>query len=186
MSGSTTDSSYPLVSYVELNHEEFQNLFDLELLEFPYKAITKELFPEIEIDYLTVDLPTGSLYAEEEKLYLSIENELGASGPKTFLPFYIPLELAGFSDQSAYFTLMASDGVAYLRLHYVVNTTDGNYFAIVLRIKPNKSICSIDIYRLTITFELQVDHVEIVDQDRATKSVQKEFNVRFVSTEKFK
>ena len=95
----------------------------IQFYEFPFKAIVRQLCPDLEIAYLTFNLQTGSPYSPEETLFFKIIVEAENSGDNSICQFYsMPLEVVGYSGNAIYNNFHPTVGVAYLRMPFVVTT----------------------------------------------------------------
>ncbi|MBO4720917.1 MAG: hypothetical protein J5658_13755 [Prevotella sp.] len=170
-------------SYVDLHYNSMKSTFYIEFYEFPFKAIARELFPDIEIAYLTIETQEGAPFDPEEKLYSNIRIEAGNS---ICLFYSMPLEIIGYSENAVYNNFHPIVGMAYLRMPYVVTTKDGNYFGMVLDIVPDKSTVSQDIASGTISCNILIRQIEIYDKDmqKSVRSLDQDIKLTFISTEK--
>ena len=173
-------------SFVRFNYDSLTSSSSLDFYEFPFKAIVKQLFPDLEIAYLTVDLQIGSPLDTEETLLFKIIVEEN-SGNNSICQFYaMPLELVGYSGNAVYNNFHPTMGIGYLRMPFVVTTKDGNYFAMVLNFLPDVSTVSMDIASGMISCNLVIRQIEIYDKDMqmSIRSLDQDIKLTFISTEK--
>lgn len=174
-------------SYVQFYYNSQNPVSSIQFYEFPFKAIVRQLFPDLEIAYLTFNLQTGSPYSPEETLFFKIIVEAENSGDNSICQFYsMPLEVVGYSGNAIYNNFHPTVGIAYLRMPFVVTTKDGNYFAMVLDILPDVSTLSLDITSGMMSCNLVIRQIEIYDKDlqKSIKSLDKDIKLTFISTEK--
>lgn len=176
--------SYP--SHVRFSADESGNSLGLELGEFPFKALTKRLFPDMEAAYYTITIQVGARYDDEDKLYNSfIKEEVNAGNINRLFMYSSSLEIIGYSEKTVYFRLQSED-LAYLRMPYVVTTKDGDYFAIVLDILSDRSTVSMDIATGTMSCSFVIKQIEIYDKNqmKQVRSLDQEIKLTFISTQK--
>ena len=176
--------SYP--SYLSFYVDQNRNDQRIDLRAFPLKALTKQLFPDIELAYLTIDIGIGGPLDSEEKLLLNIIGEGPNSG-------YIPniaysLKTVGYSESAFYYNLQPKTDTVDLLIPCVVTTKDGNYFAMMPELVPDKSTFSLDITTGTISCNFVISQVEVYDKDmqKSIKKLDQEIKVTFISTQRLK
>ena len=174
-------------SYVDFHFNSQYSTPYIDFYEFPFKAIARQLYPDIEIAYLTIDIQIGAPLDPEEKLYSKIRLEAENSGENSIFRYYsMPLEIVGYSENACYNNFHPIVGMAYLRMPFVVTTKDGNYFAMVLDTVPDKSTVSVDIVTETISCNIIIRQIEIYDKDmqKSIRSLDQDIKLTFISTEK--
>ena len=174
-------------SYVDFHYNSQQTTIYIGFYEFPFKAIARQLFPDIEIAYLTIKTQVGVPFDPEEKLYSNICHEAENSGDNDICLFYsMSWEILGYTENALYYNYHPTVGMAYIRMPYVVTTKDGNYFAMVLDILPDKSTVSVDIAPKTISCNIIIRQIEIYDKDmqKSIRSLDQDIKLTFISTEK--
>jgi hypothetical protein len=174
-------------SYVQFYYNSQTTSSLIQFYEFPFKAIARQLFPDIEIAYLTIETPDGAPLDPEETLFLKIIIDAENSGDNSICQFYsMPLELVGYSGDAVYNNFHPTMGIAYLRMPFVVTTKDGNYFAMVLDFLPDKSTVSLDIASGMMSCNLVIRQIEIYDKDmqKSIRSLDQDLKLTFISTEK--
>ena len=90
--------SYP--SYLSFYVDQNRNDQHIELRAFPLKALTKQLFPDIELAYFTIDIGIGGPLDSEEKLFFKIIGEGPNSGYISNIAY--SLKTVGYSESALY------------------------------------------------------------------------------------
>jgi hypothetical protein len=183
--------NYSKLPYVTFYVNQINNILRVNFHKFPYNALVKQLFSNIDVIYLTTDFEVGFLPNNnpdpEQTLLLNIcvENEREKNNNELCLGF-IYIKLVGYSENAIYFDLHAAEGSAYLRMPFVVTTKDGNYFAMVLDFLPDKSTVSLDIASGMMSCNLVIRQIEIYDKDmqKSIRSLDQDLKLTFISTEK--
>lgn len=177
--------------YVTFYVNQINNILRFNFHKFPYNALVKQLFSNIDIDYLTTDfevnfLPNNNPDPEQTLLFnICVENERKNKNNELCLG-YIYIKLVGYSENVVYFDLQPAEGSAYLRMPFVVTTKDGNYFAMVLDFLPDISTVSMDIASGMISCNLVIRQIEIYDKDmqKSIRSLDQDIELTFISKEK--
>ena len=177
--------SYP--SYLSFYVDQNRNDQHINLRAFPLKALTKQLFPDIELAYLTIDIGIGSPLDSEEKLLLNIIGKGPNSGYINNAIAY-SLKTVGYSESALYYNLQPITDTVDLLIPCVVTTKDGNYFTMVPELVPDKSTFSLDITTGTISCNFVISQVEVYDKDmqKSIKKLDQEIKVTFISTQRLK
>lgn len=104
----------------------------LSFAEFPFKALTKTLFPNIDIAKITALIPYGEIADEEQRLLWQIDSLYGCQGNNAMKAIVkTRLRQVGYSEDMAYLELMPDGENAYVHYAAVVTTTTGNRLVLV-------------------------------------------------------
>ena len=177
--------SYP--SYLSFYVDQNINDQRIDLRAFPLKALTKQLFPDIELAYFTIEIGDGAPLDPEEKLLLNIIGE-GPNSGYIYNTITYSLKTVGYSESALYYNLQPTTDTVDLLIPCVVTTKDGNYFAMVPELVPDKSTLSLDITTGTISCNFVISQVEVYDKDmqKSIKKLDQEIKVTFISTQRLK
>ena len=177
--------SYP--SYLSFYVDQNRNDQHIELRAFPLKALTKQLFPDIELAYFTIEIGDGAPLDPEEMLLLKIIGE-GPNSGYLYNTIYFSLKTVGYSESALYYNLQPITDTVDLLIPCVVTTKDGNYFTMVPELVPDKSTFSLDITTGTISCNFVISQVEVYDKDmqKSIKKLDQEIKVTFISTQRLK
>ena len=177
--------SYP--SYLSFYVDQNRNDQHIDLRAFPLKALTKQLFPDIELAYFTIEIGDGAPLDPEEMLLLKIIGE-GPNSGYLYNTIYFSLKTVGYSESAFYYNLQPTTDTVDLLIPCVVTTKDGNYFTMVPELVPDKSTFSLDITTGTISCNFVISQVEVYDKDmqKSIKKLDQEIKVTFISTQRLK
>lgn len=129
--------STPCPSYVFMG---FDPTPYLSFVEFPYKAITKTIYPDIDIAKITSELPYGASITEEQRLLERIDSLYKSRGDDAVTAIYSTrLRYVGYSKNITYLELVSFAPNAYLHYTFVVTTTSGDYFGVVLDVATTRT-----------------------------------------------
>ena len=104
----------------------------LSFAEFPFKAIAKMLFPNVDIAKITALIPYGESADEEQRLLWQIDSLYACQGDNAMKAIVkTRLRQVGYSEDMAYLELMPDGENAYVHYAAVATTTTGNRFVLV-------------------------------------------------------
>lgn len=151
----------------------------LLVAEFPYRYLTKFLFPDRDIKYLTTGLVFGITDNELQLLYSLIikkNEDLWTSG--------LSITPVGYSNNVIYYEVKPIDDNAYRRFCYVVTFQDDDYLGIVLEVLPSKSTVTLDLKSQTMSLSLLVSNIEIYDKEgiSVNKHLNTNIKIKFISS----
>jgi len=185
-------SSTPYPSYVYLGFDEWPYL---SFVEFPYKAIAKTFFPDVDIAKLTAELPLGVPFNAEQRLLFSVDSLYHSQGEDAMMSIYTTrLRYVGYSEDMAYLELVPDGQNAYVHYAFVVTTTSGDYFALVLDVatwrtldvSAGVSTVNLSLLSPSMSLLLVVRSMNLYDRDlkRTEKALVPDKLVRFNSNQK--
>lgn len=104
----------------------------LYFAEFPFKALTKMLFPNVDIAKITALIPYEEIADEEQRLLWQIDSLYGCQGDNAMKAIVkTRLRQVGYSEDMAYLELMPDVENAYVHYAAVVTIVTGNRFVLV-------------------------------------------------------
>ncbi|MBR1932469.1 MAG: hypothetical protein IJ841_02150 [Prevotella sp.] len=151
---------------------------------FPYKAILGRLYPTLtnfSVYSIETETPLNSLPANVAEMAAIVQNHRDSSAN-----FYerIPLSPVGISASTAYYEVAPVEGYAYRYHPFVVSCPDGNCFATVLCVVPDRSTVSVNMRGGALSLVLTVARAETLDSlgKATTKVLGPEMKLMFTST----